>query len=112
MSHSTFAINLGGEGEIPDILNQQRADAVKPGWFSVSGKTLAELIVAGHRFLICPNDAIALPDECVDVVYTNNVPVDTSHPWYGPGVQSSEIRRILKSGGVWIRDGVLYYTKP
>ncbi len=30
----------------------------------------------------------------------------------GLGVQSSEIRRILKPGGEWIRDGVLEWTKP
>lgn len=54
---------------------------------------------------------MALPDDSVDVVYTNSVPIDINS-LLGPGVQSSEIRRILKPGGVWIRDGVLYYTKP
>ena len=107
-----FAINLGGEGEIPGILSQQRPHAMHPSWFAVSTETVAELIADGHTFLICPNDAIALPDGCVDIVYTNSVPVDTTHPLYGPGVQTSEVHRILKSGGQWIRDGVLYFTKP
>lgn len=107
-----FAVNLGGEGEILGILNQQPPRAAQPGWFSVTGKTLGELVAAGQTFLICPNDALAIPDECVDTAYTNSVPIDTTNAWFGPGVQSSEIRRILKPGGVWIRDGVLYYTKP
>ena len=107
-----FAVNLGGEGEIPGVLNQQAPNAASQKWRSVSRNTLVELIAAGHHFLICPNDALTLPDECVDVVYTNNVPVDVTSAWFGPGVQSAEIRRILKPGGDWIRDGVPYYTKP
>jgi hypothetical protein len=47
----------------------------------------------------------------VDEVITNFVPVDVS-TWLGPGVQSGEIMRILKAGGVWVRDGQVYYTKP
>jgi len=113
MSSSTvFAINLGGEGEIPGVLNQQRPAAARAGWFSINSMSLADLIAAGHTFLICSNDAISLPDGCVDTVYTTNVPIDTTNPYFGPGVQSSEIRRILKSGGVWVRDGVSYFTKP
>jgi len=104
--------NIGGEGERVGVPNQQPPAALRPNWRSVTGKTLAELTQAGHTFLICTNDAIALPDDSVDTVYTNNVPVDTTNAWFGLGVQSSEIRRILKSGGVWIRDGVPYYTKP
>jgi hypothetical protein len=111
MSRPPFAVNLGGEGELPGILNQQPPGAAGPTWFSVSRKTLVELIRDGHTFLICPNTALALPDECVDTVYTNNVPVDKPSI-LGPGVQTSEIRRILKPGGVWIRDGAPYYTKP
>ena len=107
-----YEVNLGGEGEIPGVLNQQPPAALRPNWRSVTGKTVAELVQAGHRFLICPNDVITLPDDSVDSVYTNNVPVDTTNVWFGLGVQSSEIRRILKPGGVWIRDGVLFYTKP
>lgn len=105
-------INLGGEGELAGVLNQQRPFALGPNWRSVTGLTLAELTALGHSFLICPNEAVALPDGCCDEVITNNVTIDTTHPFYGPGVQRSEIERILKSGGHWIRDGVVYFTKP
>ncbi len=71
-----FAINLGGEGEIPGILNQQPLEAAGPNWYSIGTRTLIELIRDGHQFLICPNTVLALPDECVDKVYTRNVPVD------------------------------------
>lgn len=106
-----FAINLGGEGEVASVLNQQTSNAAGPSWKSVNSRSLHDLIQSGCDFLLCPNDVLALPDSCVDVVYTNNVPIDVA-TWRGPGVQSSEIQRILKSGGVWIRDGVLFYTKP
>lgn len=107
-----FRVNLGGEGEAPGVLNQQRPFALSPNWRSVSGKTIAELVADGHDFLICPNEAISLPDESVDEVISNNVPVDTVHPFYGPGLQTSEVKRILKPGGRWVRDGVVYLTKP
>ena len=111
MSTQLLVLNLGGEGEVPGVLNQQPPQATRAGWHSVYGKTLAELVAAGHAFLICPNNAIALPDESVDTVYTNNVPVDQVST-LGPGVQSSEIKRILKSGGQWIKDGKLEWNKP
>ncbi|MCI0703426.1 MAG: class I SAM-dependent methyltransferase [Planctomycetia bacterium] len=107
-----FVINLGGEGEIADVINQQGPWALDPNWRSSrQGKTLQELVKDGHDFLIAPNDRLPLPDNSVDRVYTDSVPIDVT-TWLGPGVQSSEIRRILKSGGEWIRDGTLYYTKP
>jgi hypothetical protein len=109
---NVFAINLGGEGELPGVLNQQPLAAADPMWFSLSRQTLIELIRSGLQFLICPNDALALPDECIDVVYTNYVPIDQVS-MLGPGVQSSEIKRILKSGGRWIADhGTSTWTKP
>lgn len=105
-------INLGGEGEIPGVINQQGPWAVSPNWRSSrDGKTLQELVNDGHVFLICTNILVPFPDDSVDVIYTNGVPIDVM-TWLGPGVQSSEIQRILKSGGEWIRDGVLYFTKP
>lgn len=102
MAAGVFAINLGGENEVPGVLNQQ------PPWVAAARP---DLFPRGGDYLICSNLSIPLPDNSVDVVYTNNVPVDVV-TWRGPGVQSSEIRRILKPGGVWIRDGVVYYTKP
>lgn len=47
----------------------------------------------------------------MDLVITNSVPIDIPGLG-GPGVQSSEIRRILRTGGQWIHDGQLTYTKP
>jgi hypothetical protein len=107
-----YRVNLGGEGELPGVLNQQGPWIVQPGWASsATGQSLHQLVALGHAFLICDNRAIPLPDGCADVVFTNSVPVDVN-TWLGPGVQSSEIRRILKSGGVWFRDGISHYTKP
>jgi hypothetical protein len=105
-------LNLGGEGELVGMVNQQAPWVLAPNWArSRDGKSFADVVADGHAFLICPNDKLALPDETVDTVYTNSVPIDVT-TWLGPGVQSSEIKRILKSGGHWFRDGVLYYTKP
>ncbi len=107
-----YRVNLGGEGEAAGTLNQQGPWALQSGWASSrSGQTLEQLAAAGHEFLICDNLTIPLPDRCADEVLTNAVPVDTN-TWLGPGVQSSEIRRILKSGGVWILNGHTHYTKP
>jgi hypothetical protein len=107
-----YCVNLGGEGEAAGALNQQGPWALRAGWASSrTGQTVEQLAAAGHEFLICDNQTIPLPDDCADEVLTNSVPVDT-FTWLGPGVQSSEIRRILKSGGVWTRDGLLHYTKP
>ena len=109
-----FAINLGGEGEIPDVLNQQGSWVVTNSHWRSSreGKTFGELIAEGHNFLICSNLHLPLPDESVDVVYTNGVPVDRISI-LGPGVQSSEVQRILKRGGEWrIDEGAGLWIKP
>lgn len=109
---NSLALNLGGEGEIPGVINQQGPWALSPNWFcSRDGRTFQELVADGHVFLICPNIPLPFPDDSVDRVYTNSIHLDIPSP-YGPGVQSSEIKRILKPGGDWIRDGVPYYTKP
>ena len=109
---SCFVINLGGEGEIPGVINQQGQWALDQNWRCCrDGRTLHQLVEDGHVFLICPNVPLPLPDDSVDRVYTDSTPIDVT-TWLGPGVQSSEIRRILKPGGDWIRDGVPYYTKP
>ena len=50
------------------------------------------------------------PDS-VDEVITNWVPIDR-RTHLGPGVQSSEVWRILKHGGKWVRNGRVYQTKP
>lgn len=105
-------LNLGGEGELPNVINQQGSWALSPNWRSSrQGKTLQQLVNDGHVFLICPNAPLPYPDDTVDLVYTESVPIDMNS-LLGPGVQSSEIRRILKSGGQWFRDGALEWTKP
>jgi hypothetical protein len=112
MPPTPFRVNLGGEGEVPGALNQQGAWVAHPAWASSArGETLQQLVLAGHAFLICDNATVALPGDCADEVLTNSVPVDVT-TWLGPGVQSSEIQRILKLGGVWVRNGQLHYTKP
>lgn len=42
----------------------------------------------------------------------NNIPPVDLVTWLGPTVQSSKIRRILKSGGRWIHNGILRFIKP
>lgn len=112
MSQQALVINLGGEGEIPGIINQQGPWCVSPGWRSSrTGKTFQQLVNDGHVFLICPNLALPFPDDTVALVYTESVPIDIPST-YGPGVQSSEIKRILKPGGQWFKDGNLEWTKP
>ena len=107
-----LAVNLGGEGEVAGVINQQGSWVLVPNWRSSrEGKTFEQLVADGHIFLICPNDALPFPDGTVDLVYTDSVPVDIV-ALLGPGVQSSEIRRILKPGGQWIRDGILEWVKP
>jgi hypothetical protein len=105
-------INLGGEGEEPAIINQQRTAALSVNWAScVLGVSLEELAIQGHDFLICPNTALPIADDSIDLVITNSVPID-SVMFGEPTVQSSEIQRILASNGQWKHDTLLRYTKP
>lgn len=108
-----FELNLGGEGELPGVINQQGPWVLDPNWRSSQlGKTFRELVDEGHDFLICSNLALPFPDGAVDTVFTNGVPIDLNTP-LGPGVQSSEIQRILKSGGRWVHDyGASVWNKP
>ena len=100
-------INLGGEGEVPGVLNQQPPFALGPSWFSWrhGGKTLRELQAAGIPFIIADNTNLPFADNSMDEVITNSVPIDIDIG-FGPGVQSSEIARILKPGGAWLKDTV------
>jgi ubiquinone/menaquinone biosynthesis C-methylase UbiE len=108
-----FRVNLGGEGEVPGVLNQQPPFALGPTWFSWrnGGKTLRELAAAGMPFVIADNTKLPFADNSVDEVFTNSVPLDRNTK-DGPGVQSSEIRRILKPGGVWFKNGAVEFIKP
>lgn len=109
-----FRINLGGEGEVSGFLNQQgRWIILMSGWRSSrTGQSFADLVQAGHDFLLADNLRLPLPDDVVDEVFTNNIPPVDSATWLGPTVQSSEIRRILKSGGRWFHNGTVRYIKP
>ena len=75
MSGQQFILNLGGEGEVPDVINQQPPSALGQNWLSQQGQTVVELANTGLACLICENDALPFPDGTVDVVYTNNVPI-------------------------------------
>lgn len=111
MNPIAITLNLGGEGEIASVINQQGPWAFDLTWRSSrDGKTLQEL-AKDHIFLISPNDPLPFPDSTVDLVHTESVPIDRT-TWFGPGVQSSEIKRILRSGGQWIDNGVVVWTKP
>jgi hypothetical protein len=105
-------INLGGEGEVPDVVNQQRPAALSSSWGAcVGGEAIEQLALKGHDFLICENANLPINDESVDLVITNSVPIDIVVLGQ-PGVQSSEISRILISGGRWVHDGTVRFTKP
>jgi hypothetical protein len=105
-------INLGGEGEVAGVVNQQRPAALSAaGGASLTGEALEQLALTGHDFLICPNTRLPINDDSVDLVITNSVPIDTV-VLGEPGVQSREIERILVPGGQWVHDGAVRYVKP
>jgi hypothetical protein len=112
MAAVPLRVNLGGEGEVPGVLNQQGPWALDPLWHSSrDGKTLQDLQGEGHQFIIADNTHLPFADGSVDEVLTNSVPIDIV-TWLGPGVQSSEIMRILKSGGSWVHDGAVRFIHP
>jgi hypothetical protein len=109
---SKLVVNLGGEGEVAGVLNVQGDWVQDPSWrSSATGETLAELQAAGHRFLFIP-DFSQLPfgDDSVDQVVTNNVPIEQT-TFLGPGIQTSEVIRILRPGGTWADNGTTRLTK-
>jgi len=111
-SRPITTINLGGEGEVLNVVNQQRPAALSNTWTSsVTGDSLEQLALKGNDFLICENTGLPINDDSVDLVITNSVPIDMVTLGQ-PGVQSSEIRRILASGGQWVHDGKVRFTKP
>jgi RHS repeat-associated protein len=104
------AVNLGGEGEVPRAINFQGPWITDPAWrSSQTSQTLDALRSAGHRFVIASNDRLPIASSSVNVVYTNSVPLDVA-TFLGPGVQTSEIIRILAQGGMWIHDGAVRYV--
>jgi hypothetical protein len=111
LAPTQFRLNLGGEGEEPDAINQQPEWVTSHRHWVQVGPNLAPLILAGEPFLFCRNTHLPIPDGIVDLIISNNVPIDFT-TWLGPGVQSSEVRRVLRSGGEWHHNGVVIYIKP
>ena len=109
---SVEVVNLGGEGEVSGVLNQQRPAALSTAWRSCrGGATLQQLAQAQHDFLVCDNTDLAIMDGSVDMVITNDVPIDNV-VLGDPGISSREIRRILCSGGRWLHNGEQVFTNP
>jgi hypothetical protein len=105
-------VNLGGEGEVPGVINQQGRWILHPSWRSCrDGKTLGELQAEGHRFVISDNRRLPFPTGSIAEVITNSVPIDIN-THLGPGVQSREIRRILGPGGRWADNRVVRLVVP
>jgi len=103
---SGVIVNLGGEGEVAGAINVQGPWALDSSWASsASGQSLSELQAAGNQFVIANNTALPFADGSVSTVITNSVPINTT-TWLGEGVQTSEIARILQTGGTWINNGI------
>jgi hypothetical protein len=109
----SLRVNLGGEGEVPGVLNQNIRRIAEPGWISSRArKSLWELVSAGHQFLICDNVNLPIASASVDEVITIAIPKVDTVTYLGPSVQRSEIQRILKRGGRWIHNRRVRYVKP
>jgi hypothetical protein len=104
-------LNLGGEGEAPGVINRQPIWADLANSVSRSGAALRDVLQSGEAFLFCDNRTLPFPDVSVDGIMTNGVPIDIT-TWLGPGVQTTEIQRTLRSGGRWYDNGALVFTKP
>lgn len=107
------SINLGGEGEEPGVRNQQ-PDWVPtdPHWRSQRNKMWPQFATRVPDVDYVPNDPLPYADSTFDVVRTNSAPVDRPGPTGKPGLKRSEIKRILKPGGKWVRDGLVEWVKP
>jgi len=105
-SGSGLVVNLGGEGEVGGAINQNLPVILDPGWASsASGQSLSDLQAAGNQFVVSSNTELPFATGSVQTVITNSVPVDFDS-FLGPGVQSSEVWRILSDEGVWLNNGV------
>jgi hypothetical protein len=104
-------LNLGGDGEETDVINQQPEWSTSPGSRRTIGGRIDSLVAAGHPFLFCQNANLPFADGGIDFVFSNNVPVDQM-TWLGLGIQSSEIQRVLRPGGQWQHNGTIVFTKP
>lgn len=111
---SPVRVNLGGEGEIPGVINVQ-GPWVLPGPWPLArdpSRTIQGLMAQGETFVIADFLQLPFADDSVDEVITNNCPPPDTVTHLGPTVQSGEVRRILISGGRWFIDSIIHYTKP
>ena len=111
------SINLGGEGELPGVRNQQPEWVpTDPNWRSQRNEPWAQFAARVPDVDYVPNYPLTYPDDSFDVVYTNSVPIDRPGVRRRPGLQSSEIERILKPGGRWVNTDangqVTIWVKP
>ncbi|HEX3659210.1 MAG TPA: RHS repeat-associated core domain-containing protein, partial [Pirellulales bacterium] len=107
----TLIVNLGGEGEVPGAINQNLKSILDPTWLSSRGAgNLAQLQQQGAQFVISSNAQLPFATNSVPGVITNSVPVNINN-YLGPGIQSSEVQRILAPGSTWIHNGVIQYYK-
>ncbi len=96
-------VNLGGEGEEPGVRNQQPEWVpTDPSWRSQRNEPWPQFAARVPDVDYVPNDLSAYPAESFDVVYTCSVPIDCPGVRGRPGLKSSDIKRILKSGGRWV----------
>jgi RHS repeat-associated protein len=102
---SSIVVNLGGEGEVAGAINVQGPWVLDLNFASSrTGQSLAELQAGGDQFVVASNTSLPFADQSVSTVITNNTPIDVN-TWLGPGVQSSEVNRILLGDGQWINNG-------
>jgi hypothetical protein len=104
-------LNLGGEGEEPNCINQQPPWTDLSSIISRNGQPLRTLTQVGVPLLFCDHTQLPFPELTIDNVVTNGVPVDIGNTWLGPSIPSAEIKRVLKHGGTWHHDGILVHTK-
>jgi len=104
-------LNLGGEGEAANCINQQPLWGDLSNIISRNGQPLRSLTTAGVPVPFCDNTSLVFPDSTIDAVITNGVPIDQA-TWLGPGISSNEIKRVLKPGSPWYDNGRLVYRKP
>ena len=92
---------------MPNTINVQGPWVLELGWLSSETRlTLRELRLTGNQFVVASNQHLPFADGSIHTVITNNVPIDGT-TWLGPGIQTSEIWRILTPGAQWINNGVV-----
>ena len=96
---------------MPGVLNQQGQWVLDDGFgCSRTGDSFRKLVREGNDFLLCANHSVPIPSGTLDVVFTNNVPVDRVTS-LGAGVSSKEIERLLKPGGEWVDNNAVVWKK-